>query len=70
VGAVGGAAEIHLGIDDPLSTFFAEAGGVVFKELEIGAAVGALGLEDRTGLPVAAVLSGAFHVSLPLCRVS
>ena len=32
---VGGAAEIHLGVQDPLPAFFAAAGGIVFKELHL-----------------------------------
>jgi hypothetical protein len=59
--AVGGAAKVHFGINQPMPAFFAETGGFILKKFYRMVANGAGNLKDRSRLPVAAVLSRASH---------
>jgi hypothetical protein len=61
VPAVRGTTKIHFGIEKSVTTFFAQTRGVIFKKLYHSPTFGAFGLKDGPRLPIAAVLSRAFH---------
>jgi hypothetical protein len=63
---MGGAAEIHPGIDHPVPAIFAAPGGFVFKELDGPIANRAGGLVDVAWFPITAVLARAFHFSISI----
>ena len=63
--AVGGAAEVHLRVDEAVAAFAALAGGVVLEKFNGLAALGTFFLENRPWLPVLHVLSRAPHIYSP-----
>jgi hypothetical protein len=61
---IGGAPEIHPGVQNTAPTFVTAPGGIVFKELYGLSALGAFDFKNGTGLPKTGVLTGTFHNDL------
>jgi hypothetical protein len=65
--AVSRAAKIHFGIDEPVTTAAALAGGVIFEKFDRLIALGALDFKYGPRLPVFGILSRAFHDAASSC---
>jgi hypothetical protein len=63
--AVSRAAKVHFGIDQLMPAFFAAPGGLILKKFYRIVANGAANFIDGSRLPIAAVLSRAFHCYPP-----
>jgi hypothetical protein len=61
---MGCAAKIHFWIKRILTTIFAFATSLIFKEFQLGSAIRAFSIKDGVKFPVAGILTWALHVSL------
>ena len=59
--AIGGTAEIHMRVHEPMPAVTAFAGGVIFEEFDRLAALGAFDFKNGPWFPVTGILSWAFH---------
>jgi hypothetical protein len=69
IGTVGGTAKVHTGVQKTVAALLASTGSIIFKKLYLITTVRAFYLIDGSWLPVATVLSRAFHCVVSFCLV-